>query len=72
MGRVAIWMHRLAHRFGWNTGRVTTYWDRADVLRVCFVCSGCGQVSGDAQASVPPYQKWRGVNGYADDVSWPE
>ena len=37
--------HRIAHLFGWNLGRVETWWD-GDVLMVGFKCSDCGKIEG--------------------------
>jgi hypothetical protein len=37
--------HRLAHWFGWQVGRVDTWWE-ADRLMVGFRCGVCGALAG--------------------------
>jgi hypothetical protein len=39
-------LHRLAHRFGWTTGRVSTWYDLRGRLMVGFRCSACDRVEG--------------------------
>lgn len=38
-------LHWLAHRFGYNTGEVATWWE-GKRLMVGFRCDGCGEISG--------------------------
>lgn len=38
--------HTLAHRLGWNRGRVVSWIDTAGDVVVGFRCDGCGWVSG--------------------------
>ena len=43
-------IHRIAHLFGWNGGRVETWWEPGPLapskLMVGFRCAECGQLSG--------------------------
>lgn len=44
-------LHKLAHRFGHNTGEVETFWhDQA--LMVGFRCHGCGELGGVHESRV--------------------
>lgn len=36
--------HWLAHKLGWNLGKVETFWSSGRLM-VCFRCSGCNRVS---------------------------
>lgn len=38
--------HWLAHRLGWNGGRVVSWTDRHGAVWVAFRCSGCGSYFG--------------------------
>jgi hypothetical protein len=52
--------HWLAHRFGWTTGRVETWYDRRGRLMVGFRCSTCRRLSGiEPCAGIAAYTKAR-------------
>jgi len=34
-------LHQIAHRFGWNTGRIVS-WTVDGKVHIAWVCSGCG------------------------------
>ena len=44
-------MHWLAHRLGWNLGRVVTQYDDDGVLWVAFECAKCGATAGACRAT---------------------
>ena len=37
--------HRITHLFGWNTGRVVSWWDDTRLM-IGFRCDGCGDIQG--------------------------
>jgi hypothetical protein len=38
-------IHWIAHLFGWNHGKVYTWWD-GNTLMIGFRCDGCDTISG--------------------------
>ena len=51
------WLHQIAHWFGWNGGRVETWWEPNCMepgakLMVGFRCDGCNRLSGVHQSRV--------------------
>ena len=44
-------LHRIAHRFGWWGGHVTTWYDGTGRLMVGLRCADCGDVFGIAPAA---------------------
>jgi hypothetical protein len=39
-------IHKLEHLFGWNGGRVETWYSMSGCLMVGFRCAGCGKLEG--------------------------
>lgn len=73
-------IHWVAHKFGSNTGEVTTWW-QGDKLMIGFRCDGCGKVSGAHESitsrrhkpetfGLPPYPEGD-VSGPCVCGSWP-
>ena len=45
------WIHRLAHIFGNNQGKVVTF-EEDGFICVGFECSGCGEISPDSISKI--------------------
>ena len=49
-------LHRLAHLFQWNTGKVVSWWkpnSTTATLMIGFQCAKCGEIQGVHESHVP-------------------